>query len=977
MSGTKIKDVLANTEAAMYNPAAMQDAICDTMFGINSGENYEVLDPNNPVTWSVEASAILAQTSIESHTKTLQRRNAVMAVNMEDLFGHMSDEDWIDPYGQPSRATFGLYIGKEEVLAKAYPRESTGIRKLIIPQDSEFTVAGYTFTLQYPIEIRVLQHGGLQVVYNTDTVSPVATLSSRSLNWSIQTVPFGGKGIDMLCIEIPALQYVITSFADSITKGISWRVNYSFEDNFFYARVWRRVNGKQVELKTTHSDEVIDPMEVTVQLRVLGNELEVYVPDIYVREGMVKGDIRVDIYTTKGAIDVNLGNYSVSEFSARFHDIGNVIDTAYSSPLKKFKHFTLISSSVTRGGRAALTFDEIRSRVIDNSFSGRVLPISEKQLENAVNDLGFDVTKSIDYVTERIYLATGDMPTPSIKSLSTPVGSVNGILETSVKDLVAQDGIKDNGNRITILPKTLYKYQNGLVTVDTRSLTDYQRMTANQLVSIANEETLLYTPFHYVLDINDKIIEERAYYLDNPKVDNKRFVMNNSTLNLDVTTGSQAIEITEDGYKLRVKTRSGETYKSLGDSQKHCQISFTPRGYSEEYAWLNGVLVGYDEGGEAIFEFNIGTTLDIDRNHDMIINNFILVGNSPAPIAMQLSCNMNVVYSVSNYSPAGYRASQIDTILNAPTRDAKGASLEELNINFGKHLPSLWTNARTIAGSIKYRRYDEDVYHVYEADVIKKNPTTGVAEVEFITVDGKPKARMVYEHRKGDFKLDENGDKIVRWKAGYPVIGVDGKPEIIESRSISRRLELFLLDAKFILSTDPETKSYMDEVISTLLGYVTEDLPSIDTSLLEKTNIYFYPKTTMGLIDVLLGDGTTTTFNAENRFYVYYYLTTASRQNSAFLDTLAENTRSAILSNLRGTTVSTSAITEEIRKRLGDEIIDVEMGGMGPYQDQKLFSVMDTRYKPTLGKKLKINPDLTTSIVDDISIGYNSHEVNK
>ncbi len=977
MATTKVSKVLENTVAAMYNPNLMQDAVTDTLLGINNGTDYDVLDPNNPVLWSSEVSVMMAQTSIESHTKTLQRRNAVMAVDMEDLYGHMSDEDWIDPFSQPSRSEFRLIIGKNEIYEKAAPRNSREMRKLVIPRDTEFMVGGVTFTLQYPIEIRVLSHGGLQIVYDNSEASPITSLSSRSLDWTISTIPFNGKGLDMVVITIPALQYKITTHVDTITRGISWRNTYSHDDQYFYARVWNRVNGKWRELKTTHSDEVINPTEVTAQLKVLNGEVEVYIPDVYVRTGLISGEVRVDLYATKGALNMNLPNYDVSEYTARWVDIGKTVDTQYIAPLKTFKHFSLISDSATRGGRDSLTFEELRKRVIDNSFSGRVLPISEKQLVNAATDLGFDVNKSIDYVTERIYHATNEIPSPEVEGLSTPIGTVNGILETSVEALTAGGGVKDNGNRLTILPTTMYKYVNGLVEVDTRTLEDYRRMEPNQLVSYGNENTLLFTPFHYVLDFNGEIVEERAYYLANPKIDNKRFVNNNNTLNLDVSTKQQQLKEVDGGYRLTVVTRSDDVYKSLNDEQKHAQISFTPRGYSEEYAWVNGTLKGYTEDGEAIFEFFIETNLDIDRNHDMIVNNFVLVGDKPSPTAMPLNCLMNVIYSVSNYTTPDYRTSSIDMILDSEVRGAKGATLEVLTLNYGQHLPSLWTNARTIVGSIDYKRHEEDVYYTYSKDVIKKDPTTNAPAVEFIEVDGKPKAQFVIEHKKGEFKLDKFGNKQIQYPKGSPVYGVDGKPEVKAPRSIKRRLELFLMDAKFILSNTTETKEYVTKVTDTLLGYITEDLPSIDTSLLEKTKLYYYPETTMGLIDVLLGDGTTTRIDAENQFNMYYYLTSSARQNSDFLDTLAETTRSAILTNLKGDTVSVSAITEEIRKRLGDEIVDVEMGAMGPYEDQKLFTVIDSRNRPTLGKKLVLNPDWTLSIRDDISIGYNSHEVKK
>jgi len=979
MATTKISAVLQKTTAAIYNPALIQDAISDTLLGINGGIDYDVLDPNNPVIWSLEGSAILAQTSIESHTKTLRRRNAIMAVDMEDLYGHMSDEDWIDPFAQPSRAGFQLILGKLEIIEKAYPKNSNETRKLVIPADTEFLVGGLTYTTQYPIELLVLPNGGLQIVYDATATSPIRSLTSRSLNWSITTIPYNGIAVEMVVIEIPAQQYQITTHNDNITSGISWKNSYSISSSYFYARVWRRVSGSWTEIPTSHSLEVLDLTTPTAQLRVLESELEVYIPDVYVREGLISGDIRVDVYSTEGDITVNLQNYDVSEFSVKFRDIGGTISSSYTSPLKTFKHFSLFSGDIATGGRDALTFEEIRTRVIDNSFGGRVLPVSEKQLVNTVGDLGFDVTKSIDYVTERIYLATADMPDPTaVDNLTTPVGTVNGIFETSADELTATSGVNDNGNRITILPNTIYRYDNGLVELNDIGLDEYRRMDPNTLVSLVNEEVLLYTPFHYVLDFNDSIVEERAYYLDEPKITNKRFVSTNNTLQLEVSTSVQSIEATDTGYRLLLKTVGDDTYRSLQNEQKHAQISFTPRGYTDEYAYLDGELIGFDDNDDAIFEFIIETSIDIDRFHDMIVNSFILVGDAPTPIAMMLECLMNVIYSVTSYEPDGYRTSTVDQMLISDDSTTKAVTYEVLTLNLGSHLPSLWTNARTIVGSVNYKRHTEDVYVTYSKNVLAKNPTTNTPAITFVDDgNGGQKASFTVEHAAGDFVLDKFGEKQLLKSVGDPVIGSDGLPEIQSPRSIRRRLELFLMDAKFLISDDEQTVAYMEEVKTTLLQYINTDLPSVDTNLLEKTELYFYPRSSLGLIGVLLGDGSTTTINPEIEFMVYYYLTTAARQNGDFLDTLAETTRSAILAHLSGSTVSSSAITSEIRSRMGSEIIDVELGGMGNDGNQRVFTLLDDSSKPTLGKKLKVNPDRTISIKDSISISYNSHEVSE
>jgi len=973
---TKIRKVLDNIEASIYNPNLMQDAVLDTLLEINDGNNIEILDVNNPVAFSIEASATMAQASIEFQQYNLRRRNAVMAVEFEDLYGHMSDKDFIDPFAQPDYCDFILYLGKAEILAKAMPLVSDGTRKLIIPKDTELYISGYTFTLQYNIEIRVMAHGGLQIVYDTSEASPVKDLSTNTLDWNITTVPYEGKSIDTVQITIPAMQYKINSFADTLTSGISWKNVYSFNDQFFYARVWLRKSLKWVEINTTHSNEVLDVTNVTAQLTVGDGKVEVYIPDIYIRNGLASGDIRVDIYSTKGALGINLSTYNVGEFTSTFKEISGELDTQYYTPFKTFSQISLLSADSTTGGRSALTFAELRDRVIDNSVGSRSLPISELQLGTTLSDLGFEMSKSIDYVTERIYLATASMPDSTIEGLSTPIGTVNGQLETSWSVLSDLDTVNVNGNRLTILPTTLYQYDQGEITVDTNSLADYMRRTSNSIATMVNEGTFLYTPFHYVLDVNDDVFEARAYYLASPSISNKRFVETNATLVLDVSTASQSIVATDTGYNLILKTRSGDTYKSLTDDQRHAQISFTPRGYNEEYAYLDGTLLGKDSSGELIWQFAIESNLDIDKNHDIIVNNFILTGDKATDISMKLDVAMNVIYSVSKYNPSTYSMSYIDDINTSNDVTNKAVTYEILTLDVGEYLDALWTNARTIAGSINYQRYTEDVMAYYSENIYDRFESTKSIKYEIVNdADGKPVVNWVVKHAKGDPILI-NGVHQKLHEEGGVIYNEDGTPKILAARTIKRRIDLFLLDAKFLFSQHEDTVSYMADVTSKLLSYITNDIPSVDTSLLEKTSLYFYPKTTMGLIDVLLGDGTTDRFDAENKFSVRYYLTNSARSNTEFLETLGETTRSAILANLNGSTVSTSAITSEIRNRMGDEIVDVEMDGMGDDHDQLLFTVTDEGHYPVIGKKLVVNADYSLSVADDISIGYNKHVVS-
>lgn len=966
-----IRTMVDNITPVIYNPNYVQSRILDTLRSSVASDDLEIMDPNNPFVFLLEAGVMTACAAIEQDEACMRKVYPIMAAEYLDLYQHMSDRDYLDRFYQPSQVNIHILIAKNELKNKAIPLNSKDVRKIVIPRDTEFTVSGYTFTMQYPIELRVMPHGGLQVVYDTSITNPVKVLASNTLDWTIRTIPYDGVEMEFLDITVPVMQYKITSRTDTITTGTPFRKSYSFSDGFFYARIWMRQNTEWVELKTTHSEQVIDPLEVTVRLTVLDAALTVYIPDVYIRNGTASGDIRVDVYTTSGKITLDLENYQYSEFTRAWKDISTDTFNEYTAPITTMSYLTVYGNEAAYGGRVGLTFTEMRDRVIDNAIGNQVIPVSDAQLETMLSDQGFTVKKSIDFVTNRIYHATVEMLDSTITDCSTPVGTLNGIFETSFSDLVTLPSVRNNGNRLTILPETLYTVEDGLVYVDSmQTVSEYRALPITERLVTANAKQLLFTPFHYVLDTNSDVFEARAYYLAKPTIESKRFVETNTSLAIDVGTAAYSIEMTDTGYRLLIVTRSDDTYKSLGSDGVFCQLSFTPRGYSQEYAYLNGVLAGYNEK-ELVWQFDLQTNLDIDKNHDLIVTNFIMLGDQATEIPLQLDGEFNVLLGSLNYTTADFKPIAADDVLKDGVTGAKVITHEVLKVNLGTHLSSLWTNARTIVGTTNYLRYDQDVYKQYAHDVYETDPVSGVPK--FTIVGGKVKFNLL--HAKGDYVLDKNGNKIIQYYKGDVMLDYNGDPIIRNKRSIRRRLELYLFDGRYAISDTSETKAYMEEVVETMVQYVTEDIPSLNDPLLEKTSIYLYPKSNIGLIEVLQADGTKVKVEAEQRFKVKYYLTSSARRDTQLLAALDNMGRQCIIDNLKLKTVSISNILASIRSTAGEDIVDVEMDGMGEKADQYIYTLVDETTKATIGKKLVANPDQTVAIVDDIAFSYTKHEV--
>lgn len=965
-------EALADITPLIYNPGLAQMYVTNAMADAMGEGTYSIFDCNNPVILAAEASVLTAAAACEHDESCMRKTFAIMATTEDEVYLHMSDRSWSDRFATPGQTHFYYMIGLDELKEKAYPKDSAGTRKLVIPRDTNFTVAGVTFTIQYPIELRVMSHGGVQVMYDTSVISPIRELESNALDWSIVSVPVDGIALDCIRIKIPVMQYKINRVISNITPATPFTETVAYDDQFYLARVWLRgTTGTWTEIGTTHTEEVIDPLVATAQLRISNNTLKVTIPDVYIRSGLAAGDVRVDIYSTRGAISMDLGGYNTSSYSYELIDLSGALADDYWKTLANFTHVTVFSDGVVTGGDSAMAFTELRESVVMDSMGNSSKPISDAELTTALNNLGFSAAKSIDFVTGRIYHVSTEMPESTLADISTPIGTMNGIFETSFSELSEAASVTDNGNRMTLLPNCLYRIVDGIAKFDdVGDVGTYLAMSPESRMAYVNERELLYTPFHYVLDKNDDVFEARPYYLDNPVVDSKVFGETNSTLAMDLGVDAYALTKDATGYTIRVRVRSDDAYKALENSKVFAQISFTPRGYTDDVAYVNGVLEGIDDTTkERIFNFKISTRYDIDKNHDVIINNFYLLADEPSDVPMQLDASMNIILGVTGFTSPDYKPSAIDTLLVTTDKQAKGVTHEILRLNLGSYLEHLWSNARPIAGLADYERATADVPAVWETSVPERD-AAGVAKISF--VDGK--AQINWLHRKGDLKVI-NGVQQYAYRKGNVILGPDNEPIIKNPRKLRYRIELFLFDARYALASTTDVAAYMSLTTRAMLEYVNTNIPAIGGEALEKTWLYLYPKSTMGSIDVLLADGTTATVKTEQQFKFKYYLTTAARRNTDLRKSLDKISRSVVVDNLKKRTVSISAILEDIRARLSDDVVDVEMDGMGEDFDQMLMTVVDPNAKLSLGKKVVINPDNTLGIQDAVTVVFAKHEL--
>lgn len=967
-NNTVVSRFLSSMNQVRTNPAAIQRLMLAQVRDVLNGE-VNIVDATNPYVNLMEACAVNTAGFIIDNESTTRRQYPSVAQNLDDLYLHMSDKDYIDRFAVPTQATFRLLVAKEELLSRLVPDGDTGIKKVVIPRYSTIEVAGHVFTLLYPIEIKQMQHGSMQVVYNADQVQALQPLNTNVVAWS--PVIVGGEKIEMLSIDFVAMQLRVATTNTDINQATGYNKTLVFQDEYCYAQVFYKntqTGNLWQEIKTTHTEQVYDPYTRTAVLQVKEGALGVHIPQVYLTSGMVSGSLRVDIYTTRGQVQLNTTNFKPSAFTSNWAAIDASEKTPFVAAWQAMRSYFVYTTEVISGGAAALGFEALRERVIMNATGPRQTPITGAQRQASLTREGFEVVKYVDTITERIFLATRVLPKPSDTRLVTAGAASIESVVLSFEEALTHSGAIDHGLRLTLTPDILYENVNGWVKmVSETAYTALVALEPERRALAVSERNFLYTPFHYVLDASNDMFETRAYYLDAPTMQAATFVDQNDTTGLQVNTDELSISRVTGGYKAVVKTLSNAAWRGLDDSQVHAQLSFLAPG-EDAKCFLNGTLLGRATTGEMLFEFFISTGFDLDVSHRLHLSGFKIINLDERITTCGLNQVFDLVYSASSVMPSGWQSHQMDQQLGRfllPNRIA-GVTQERVSIQFGQALDNLWLSARSIPSSAPHRTYEEDVPAVYTQDVFEIDPVTGGAfsfgadgalNYSTIALRGDPvlndAGAPVYLHRRGDVMLDANH-----------------APMAIGENYLSRQMDMFFIEGVYHFANDYTSVLYRAEMVGTVVNWITKDLARMSGDLLEQTKVYFYPKVSMGTVKALIEGGNVTQLQAGQSMTARLYVGDAVFENTELRDALTSVTIGVIDAHFKKATVSVSAITAELRQRYGNDVISVSLHGLGGVRSLEVITLLEESERCSIRKKLAALPTGQLIVREDVTVDF-------
>lgn len=975
-------NLIKQTALVITSPASIQRTAFEFLEAVSDGE-LTLTDTSNPFAALIGANAAMVAAAVSKMEVAHRSQYEKASISLADLHNHISDRDISEIFAKPSKINIELSFAMNELENKLVYDDTLGIKKLVIPRNTVFTVSNIPFSLQYPVEIRKMEHGGLTIVYDTSITSPLKQLDTNAVPWGeFQYTSIEGTWLTM---QLEVDQFNIVSKKGSIVQSTQFFLDIAFTDLFYTARVYITDNSGEYEIPVVISNRVIDLAQPCAVIAIYEKAVRVSIPQVFTQNGKVSGNVRVDIYQTKGDINIDLSAYAVTEFTVNWLALKPSEKTIFVAPLTRIESIAIASQSTTVGGRAALSSDEIRKRIFDNSIGQQKIPITPSQIGAAITDLGYTLIKDIDVVTDRVFLATREILAPKFSDYSallsqtiTPRASNGipasiGVLVTKLETIIDKSGIIDNGERVTITPKALFVNENGTLKHLTQTeFQTLQSLSLDQLVLELNTLEYRYSPFHYVLDTTSTDFDLRAYYLENPKTTNKLFVAENATALLQVGIDIVDFAKVDEGYSILIRTTSSDAVRKLiNDNDLICQIATIP-GNQKDRAYLNGTLYRVEENGERIYEFILKTKFDIDRSDRMIFQDFFMYSQDPVDAAIPLKPTFDVFFLTSADVGPQYRYSDIDSKIGKAILPSMVYTIshEQLVFDFGDVLKSLWKRSRSYIDETAYERHTVNIPSRYTEVEYERDPLTGQI---FRIVNGE----VVYNpilHNVNDIRYDDQGDVVYLYQAG-DIIYENGEPVIRSERAISRYLDILLLDGLYYFATDASIKTYREDAHRTLTSWIVNDLGNLSKATLDNTSVFFHPKVMIGLMEVIVDDNRRANIRAEQSLVIDMYVTDAVNNNDALKNTLVNKATSVIRSELAKVQIALSSIIEELHKAFGDDVIDVNVKGLGGTINHSAITIVSEHTRCSVKQKLITLADNTTTVVDDISFNWIRHTV--
>lgn len=906
------------------------------------------------------------------------RKFLLHARNVSELSMNMGDEERYGLFATPAGSTVMFGLDVENFMKIAVDRVVTvgtntvTYKELLIPKDTILPVNGYDLWIMNGVRIQYNERSGWKVVYDSDTNNPMLPISDNLLARDFKEV----DGRIYLLVFMPVVQMSCKATENKTANEASGcRGVIDYTDYLYGVRAFLTNDQGMQEIRVSYDQDVFDPLTVTLAISIdtVNNRYAYEIPDVYLADGNARGRGTVSIYTytTKGEMTKDLSKVSAKAITPNYQDYryGSGTLDKYAAPLTSAGGLLWQVSEMVTGGKNPVPFAEMKRRVILGRQQ-RTLPITENNLQGVVESYGYNPVKAIDYMTKRAYALTKELPIQDNKNFYAPMSCYVGSYLASVSDLVASGVVLDNGGRVTVPHNVLFNVNNPtsrLVNALTKA--QYQSMTGEQLVDLMNNNTLVYTPFYYVIDTTSNQAVMRTYHLDSPQVVFQTFLDENPALGIEVGVGSLTMSHREEGYLITLVTKSGESYKQLEHSTLGIQLSISPQDTSS-MASIAGKLVGLTEDNERIWEFELDTRFDIDVNDVMYFTNFNQFGTVQPSTGTPLELDMTFIFTRAGDKQI--TNSDIDKKIDDAIFPMPMVGIIETRYRtkFGKRLANLYSRIRPLVGEAQYQKYDVDVPETRTTTKYLRDEATG--NLIFDEETGQP----IVEYRVGDIVYDGNGKPRILYRKDVDFVMVDGQYVELAPRYKKYHWDFIAFDANYMFSKDAYDIEFAQDTKDFFVNVITVDMESFGTQALDQTMLYYQPRSKLGYQRVMVNSNYETVLKQDLSFSVTYYLTESGYRNANLREALEKSTAKQInIALFNATTIGMGELTQVLKANAGAEVVSVKISALSGDNTIDVISNLDDLTGFSVRKHLQLSSDGLVSVQEEIDITFQPHDI--
>lgn len=766
------------TQESLSNPAKLTASVIEAMENMDEGNTVSINDPNNGFTLNLYADmhvwAALSQKVDYSSGFYYPRRSR----NSKQLYPRVSEFDYVSLMASPATVPFLFRMSKDWIIANSVPFDEN-YNKIQIPATSKITMGGIVYSMYYPIDIFVNRNTGVvSAQYNTVDKTGLHPLVSNTLR---STAEYTIDGITYFEIVFDMYQFERTIKTITVSDQEGFLQTFSYDDQFYAARVFfQNADTSWTELKYSLDQMYYDYTTPTALLSIYSEtkQIRIEIPQIYFDNGQITQNLKVELYTTQGAVNYSL---SVSDIQDRLADF-DPSSSAMAAPLAQMPIYGLVPTTTeVAGGGNAMTYEEIRDAVINQRLYDRVA-VTASELVEAGRKQGFSLTRVIDDLTDRMYYASNILTDASATSIPTFVGSI----------LLKDENLTGNPTTITtypdgyrtVLPTTLFKSSgNGTtcVPLSDQEVATLQSMTKDAMAKELNTGTYLRQPFHIVLKTDAKSPVSTVYNLLTPTVEWINFVRENPNSAPQMSVVRCDVEHLANGtggYKFiftvvrssNIQTADAANFKIfLLTKDKLGGDVYLPLGF-----------VGRDENGSDVWEVTLSTNYHLSTE-DYLTTTMFDINNVASNVELPLVKTFDIVSCfIRSFDTAIPTDVAINSIIPPTfTGSLTGMSHQTMSVTLGKNLSDqIYSGVNTTWGPTTYELAEETVYYKTTSPIFQHNEQ-GVIETRWDSATNHMRVVQLYNIGEAPARQSDFAHKTTT------NVGITGAPAVFTLDDVS------------------------------------------------------------------------------------------------------------------------------------------------------------------------------------------------